>query len=170
MYCAEKQNKTLTWKWKERRITCIKAEHCINKTINSVINNWPNVDYINRKCNSSARQIHQTLLPSAQPWYEKKQTFSSVTMKSAKIFCFVLLVFIKPKIREAYLLPNLSYFIWTVPKGNRDEVGQGRHSWLVMCANLLRENVNLTLKKKKTNPQTCKLFSVETKHHWIPSS
>lgn len=65
-------------------------------------------------------------------------------MKSAKIVCFVLLMFIKPQIHKAYLLPNLSYFVWAVPKGNRDEAGQGRHSWLVIYANSLRENLNLT--------------------------
>lgn len=32
-------------------------------------------------------------------------------MKSAKIVCFVLLMFIKPQIHKAYLLPNLSYFV-----------------------------------------------------------
>lgn len=69
-------------------------------------------------------------------------------MKSAKIVCFVLLVFIKPQIHKAYLLSNLSYFVWVVPKGNRDEAGQGGHSWLVIYAISLQENFNI-LKKLK---------------------
>lgn len=62
-------------------------------------------------------------------------------MKSAKIVCFVLLMFIKPHIHKAYLLPNLSYFVCAVPKENSDEAGQGRHSWLVIYANSLKFNI-----------------------------
>lgn len=40
-------------------------------------------------------------------------------MKSAKIVCFVFLVFIKPQIQKAYHLSNLNYFVWAVQKGTQ---------------------------------------------------
>lgn len=46
-------------------------------------------------------------------------------MKSAKIVCFVILVFIKPQIHKAYHLSNLSYFVWVVQKGTEMKLAKG---------------------------------------------